>query len=91
MLHALVMVDITTMLAPQNIVCQIHLILYINNKKEKQTEKSCGVEPNPNLSRAPCYDFISPSFCFFYQELLLFIFYFQATSLNKSNTQVYGV
>jgi len=76
MLHALVMADITTMLAPQNIVCQIHLILYINNKKEKQTEKSCGVEPNPNLSRAPCYDFISSSFCFFLSRAPSFYFLF---------------
>jgi len=40
MLHALVMTDIPTMLTPQNIVCQIHSILYIINKKEKQNEKS---------------------------------------------------
>jgi len=34
--HTLVMaIDIPAMPAPQNIVCQIHLILYvINNKKE---------------------------------------------------------
>jgi len=48
MRHTLVMaIDILAMLAPQNIVCQIHLILYIINKKEKQNKKSLGAEPNP--------------------------------------------
>jgi len=53
------------MLVPQNIMCQIHLILYIINKKEKQNKKKLGAEPNPNLSRVLCCHFISSSFCFF--------------------------
>jgi len=36
-------VDISVMLAPQNIVCQMHLFLYIIDKKEKQNKKS-GVD-----------------------------------------------
>lgn len=39
--------DIPAMLAPQNTVFQIHLILYIINKKEKQNKKVRGAEPNP--------------------------------------------
>jgi len=36
------------MLAPQNIVCQIHLILYIINKKEKQNKNKLGGGTQPN-------------------------------------------
>ena len=39
-------IDIPAMLAPQNTVCQIHFILYIINKKEKQNKQCWGAEPN---------------------------------------------
>jgi len=40
-------IDIPAMLAPKNIVGQIHLIVYIINKKDKHNKKVWGAEPNP--------------------------------------------
>jgi len=44
-------IDIPSILTPQNIVCEMHRILYIINKKEYQNKKSWGAKPNPKKLR----------------------------------------